>query len=239
MTEPLTRDMMVKALPRGTNIRLTDEMLDEINDVVDDPGLRENFRDNLLGFVSVLADGKYTLESYINAVKYCSFKLLGDTNISAYTKTFPDRYQRMLNEGSEPRHIHSVCSAYNRTQLVNKIIEQSLVPSHILNADYYQRALNKQVELMDNPDVSFKVQTDAANSLLTHLKPPEVSKIELDVNVKEDKAITELQDTIRALAMKQKQLIQGGGMTVTEVAHSKLLIESGDSEDFDNAKLVE
>ena len=238
MSKPLTREMIDKALPKNVSLRMTDSMLTEINAVVDDPGLRENFRDNLVGFVGILKDGKYSLEAYVNAVKYCSFKLLGDTNIGAYTKTFPDRYQRMLTEGAEERHIHSVCSAYNRTILVNKIIEQSLVPSHILNAEYYQRALNKQVNLMDNPDVSFKVQTDAANSLLTHLKPPEISKIELDVNVREDKSILELQDTIRALALKQKQLIEGGTMTVTQVAHSKLLISSQDNEDFDNAKEV-
>lgn len=239
MTELMTREMMARTLPRGTSIHLTTEILDDINAVMDDPGLRDNFRENLLSFTSVLTTGKYKLQEYVNAVKYVSHKLMGATNIAAYVKVFPDRFQRMIDEELPEKHIHSVSSAYNRTVLVQACFEQTMTPTHIINADLYQRALNKQAMLMDDPDVSYKVQTDAANSLLTHLKPPEVSKLELDINVHEDKAINELQSTIRQLAAKQKQLIENKEMTVVAVAHSKLLIENPDQEEFDTAKKVE
>ena len=114
---------------------------------------------------------------------------------------------------------------YNKGKLVNLILEQSLVPSHVLNQDMFQRALNKQLELLDNDEVSFKVQSDAANSLLTHLKPPANAKIELEVSNKNDGMLEDLNNTMRSLALKQAEIIDQGLMTAKDVAHQGILLE--------------
>lgn len=225
--DKLTEDMFLRALPKKTRIQLQPGMVDEINAVLVDPQLRENFRENLLSYTSVMMDGRFKIVSYINAVRYVSHKLLGSSNVEAYSKTFPGRYQQLLNEGAEPKTITAYATSYNKTKLVNKIVEQTLVPMHVLNADIYQKAINKQAVLMMTAN-SEKVQSDAANSLLTHLKPPEASKIELDVNVKDSTAITELKNTMRDLALQQRKQIQDGYVNAKDVAHSKLLIEGGE-----------
>lgn len=232
VTDPLTKEQFLRVLPKKCKNSVTDEVLNGINGLLGDQQLRENFRDNLLSYTGVMSEGRYKLQNYIDAVRYVSHKLLGSSNIEAYTKTFPQRYQRMVNEGMEDRQIHSFCTAYNKTALVNKIYEQTLVPSHILNADMYQKAINVQARLMNDDSVSPKVQSDAANSLLTHLKMPETTKIELDVNVKQDKSIDDLRATTLELVRQQKMMLDTGSMDVKEIAHSNIVIE-GDAEEVD------
>lgn len=228
MSDKLSKEQFMRVLPKQIKTRVSDELVDGINALLDDQQLRENFRDNLLSYTSVMADGKYKIGDYVNAVKYISFKLMGDTNIAAYTKTFPDRYQRLLDEQAEDKTIASYATAYNKTQLVQKIFGQTITPSYILNADLYQKALNRQAYLMTNA-TSEKVQSDAANSLLTHLKMPETTKIELDVSVKEDKSINELREATLLLAKQQRAMIEAGAMNAREIAHSVVIV--GESEE--------
>lgn len=223
MAEKLTKDQFIKALP-STHYRgqVSDEVINNINSLLDEPILRENFRDNLVGYSSILANGRYNLDRYVDAVKFVSYKLLGSTAVEAYSKTFPDRYAKLLNENADNSTIASYAAAYNKTVLVNKIYEQTLVPTHVLNADIFQKAINVQAHLMMTAN-SEKVRSDAANSLLTHLKRPEAQKIELDVSVKEDKSIDELRQTTMDLVAAQKKMIESGMSSTKEIAHSRII----------------
>ena len=232
MSKNITEEQFQRVLPKRVKGSLTNEMLTQINKTIADPFLRENYRDNLLSHANILSEGRYKLQSYIDAVRYISFKLFGDSNVVAYTKTFPDRYQKLLAQGSTPKEISSYVYAYAKTQLVNKILEQTLIPVHILNADVYQQAINTQAELMIHAN-SEKVRTEAANSLLNHLKRPETKKIELDIGIKDDKSISELRATTMALVEQQTKMLADKTMTAKEVAHSKLKIIEGESEVID------
>lgn len=227
MSNTITLDTFRNALPKSCRQNLTVDMVTNINNLVSDPQLQEYYRDNLISYASVMNDGRYKMQNYIDAVRYVSFKMYGDSNVLAYSKTFPDRYQALIDKGCDNKTISSHVFAYNKTQLVQKIIEQTLIPAHIYNADIYQKAINVQAELMITAK-SEKVRTDAANSLLTQLKAPETKKIELDIGVKEDKSIKELRATTMELVAQQKKMIESGAMNAKGVAHSKLLIEEGE-----------
>lgn len=216
----ITIDAFQRALPGDLKKRVNQAMVDDLNKLLHDPMLRENFRDNLLGYTGVMRDGKFKIQSYLDAVKYVSYKLLGSTNIEAYAKTFPQRYQRLINEGADDRTISSYCAAYNKTVLVNKILEQTLVPVHVLNSDLYQKALNTQATLMITAK-SEKVRSDAADSVMRQLRPPEAAKIELDVTHKEDKSVQALRETTLKLVNAQRELLEKGA-SAQDIAHSKL-----------------
>ena len=218
----LTKDQFMKALPKAYRGKVNDDMIEDINKTLSSQELRENFRDNLVGYSSLLNDGRFKLTGYIDAVKYVSHKLLGSTNLEAYAKTFPDRVQRLVSEGADNDTISRYSTAFNKTKLVNLIFEQTLIPTHILNADVYQKAINKQAYLMAHAK-SEKVQTDAANSLLNHLKRPEIHKVELDVGFKEDKTITELREVTAELARQQRAMITGGTMNASDIAASRII----------------
>lgn len=235
MAEKMTKEQLQRVMPKAFKDKVTDGMVDKLNGLFTDPALRENYRENLLSYTTVMNSGKYNIYDYLNAVRYVSYKLLGSTNIEAWSKTFPERWQRLVDEGADNKTISAYCAGYNKTKLVNKIMEQTLVPSHVLNADLYQEAINKQASIMRNEDASFKVQSEAANSLLVHLKQPEVAKMELDVNVKQDSAVDDLRATIQELGNTQKKLIKSGAMSVKQVANSSLLI----NQDIEDAEIVD
>ena len=222
----MTIDQFRDALPPQIKQSVNQELIDSINNTLSDPEHMEIFKENLISFTSVLRNGKFKLSSYVNAVRYVGFKLMGSSNRDAYIKTFPDKYQRFLAQGVSLKDIDSYVTAYNKSKLVNLIFEQSLIPTHILNAPLFQKALNVQAQLMMDDNVSPKVRCDAANSLLTHLKPPEVKKVELDIGVKEDSSIRVLQETMRDLAAQQRQMLERGIADAQQIAHTKLVIDA-------------
>ena len=220
----LTLDQFQLALPDKVKKSINQELIDQINNTLSDPEMFESYRDNLISYTKVMADGKFKVTQYIDAVRYVSFKLMGCTNIEAYTKTFPDKYQRFIQQGVQAKDIASYVTAYNKSKLVNLIFEQTLIPSHVLNQDLYQRALNVQADLMMNAK-SEKVRCDSANSLLTHLKMPETQKVELEIGVKEDSTIAALRATTMELAKQQRLMVESGAMNAQDIAHGKLIIE--------------
>lgn len=221
----LTIEQFKTALPDKVKKSINQELIDQINNTLADPEMFEAYRDNLLSYTRVMADGRFKISSYIDAVRYVSHKLMGCTNIEAYTKTFPDKYQRFIQQGVSSKDIASYVTAYNKSKLVNLIFEQTLIPSYVLNQDLYQKALNVQAELMLDDSISPKVRSDAANSLLTHLKMPETQKVELEIGVKEDSSIQALRATTLELARQQRLMMEAGAMNAQEVAHSKLVVD--------------
>ena len=218
----ITIEQFKQALPDKVKKSVNQELIDQINTTLSDPEMYENYRDNLMSYTRVMADGKFKISSYVEAVKYVSHKLMGCTNIDAYSKTFPGKIARFTAQGVSSKDIASYVNAYNKSKLVNLIFEQTLVPHYVLNQDLYQRALNVQAELMVNAN-SEKVRSDAANSLLTHLKMPETQKVQLDVAVSEDGSIGALRAATLALAEQQRQMIQSGQANAQEVAHSRVI----------------
>lgn len=218
----LTLDQLQQVVPRQLRGSVDEQMVNHLNGLVLDPEFREQYRDNLLSYTSVLSTGKYKLQNYVDAVRYVSHKLLGASNLDAYVKTFPDKYQRFLAEGVASKDVASYVSAYNKSKLVMGIYQQTLTPSWVLNADLYQKALNVQADLMVNAK-SELVRTTAANSLLAQLKAPEATKVELEIGLKQDGTIEALRTATEALVAQQKAMILGGAANAQDIAHSRII----------------
>lgn len=229
MSTPMTKDQFKEALPPAIRKNVNQELVDKVNATLSEPELYEQYRENLVSYSNVMKEGKFKISSYVDAVKYVSHKLMGRTNVDAYARTFPDKMQRFSTNGVSQKDISAYVSAYNKSKLVNLIYEQSLIPSWVLNQDMHQKALNIQFELAQSAN-SEKVRSDAANSILTHLKQPETQKVELDIGVKEDSSIQQLREATSALAQRQRAMIQDGGMDAQQVAHSEVVID-GESEE--------
>lgn len=219
----ITQELLIAALPKQLRNNIPDGLAEVINNISgSDNYMRASYRDNVLGFSNVLKEGKFKITEYLSAVRFVSYRLMGLGVQDSWMRTFPDRYTRLVSEGATSKYMSSFSSAYNKTKLVNMIMEQALIPTHILNADLYQEAINTQAELMRNAN-SEKVRSDAANSLLTHLKQPEKTKIELDIGIKEGGVIDDLRAATRQLAEAQLRAIQNKELTVVDVAHARII----------------
>lgn len=217
----LTKQQVINALPSNFKNSVTQELVDTINNVTQDELLAQTFRENFISYSGVMKEGKFKTADYISAVQYVTYKHMGYSNKDAYFKTFPDRHAELVARGTSEKDISAYVSAYHRGKLVNLIMEQSLVPVWIVNQDNYQKAINVQVELM-NTAVSEKVRCDAANSILTHLAKPKDASTNINIDMRESSGLTDLKNTLQALAEKQLEAIQGGTST-KEIAGSALI----------------
>lgn len=226
----LTVDQFKQVLPEKFKKTVNQELVDQINQTLSDPLMYDTYRDNLLSYSQVLQDGRFKIVDYVQAVKYCSHKIMGASNTEAFIKTFPNRYQRFIDNGTSQKDIASYITSYNKNKLVNLILEQSLIPSWVLNQDLYQKAINVQAELMMTAN-SEKVRSDAANSLLNHLKPPEVQKLELDIGVKPNNMLEDLKNSLFDLAAQQQKVIEAGVVGLKDVREQRIkqVIEHDDA----------
>jgi hypothetical protein len=205
----LTLGAVQESLPAQHRQNITQDMVNQLNALSSDPEEARYIRDNFVTFSQVLQEGRYKVGDYVHAVMYVSHKIMGKTNIDAYKATFPDRHAKMVAAGKPAKDIASIVTAYNKGQLVTKIMERSMVPTWILNQDVFQSAINTQYELMMDTDVSDKVRSDAANSLLTHLKKPEIAnKTELKVEIGLNDGMAALERQLVEMSRKQLDLIE-------------------------------
>lgn len=222
----LTVQQVEKAVPPNLKSAITQQFVDTLNNLSVDPTMADQIRDNFMSYTNVLKDGRFKTEDYLNAVMYVSYKLMGKSNLDSWALTFPQRYQALVAKNTPSKDIAAHVSAYNKGKLVNLIMEQTLVPSWVLNQDLFQKALNVQADLMYTAS-SEKVRSDAANSILTHLaKPKDSIATQINIGLNENSGMNELRETLQSLAKQQQDLIQRGVSTKEIAAQTIIDVEA-------------
>jgi hypothetical protein len=217
----LTCEQVERALPSNLKGAATQAFTDQINNLVSDPLVAEQIRENFISYTRVLQEGRFKTEDYLHAVAYVAFKHMGYSNQDAYFRTFPQRHAALLAKGTSAKDISAYVSAYHKGKLVNLIMEQSLVPMWIVNQDAYQKAINTQLDIMDNSH-SDMARAAAANSVLTHLTKPKEAAVNLNVNMGETSGMLEMREMLLSLAKKQQEAI-GAGISPREIAGQRLI----------------
>ena len=206
----MTEQEFKRCLPAALKGSMDDSVREQFNKCLEDPYTRDIMGQNLIGYTSVLQQGKFKLSSYISAVRYCTYKSMGDTNIMAYKKTFPERFTEFEDKDLPMNQINSYVTAYNKSKLVSLVYQALAIPTSILNQDVFQEAINVQRSLMLDPKVSPMVRCQSAKALMDCLKPEEVKQMELSVSVKESDTVEELRKTTNELAKAQLKALQNG-----------------------------
>lgn len=195
-------------------------------------GLEEFCKSNMIGLLKVMENNKTnSIEDYVNAVKFITFKQAGDSNVRAYAKVFPDKIKKMQSEGIPNSYLHSYASIFANSVMVTKVQAGLMIPTHIMYQDVYHQAVLTQASIMNDTNVSPKVRSDAANSLLTHLKQPEVKQMEVNVGMKDNSVIDELRSVLTSIADTQQRKIVDGEWTVSDVSETKLIVGEVDERD--------
>lgn len=218
----ITRDELEKCLPANLKTAATQQFVDHINTISNEPEYAKQVAENFVSYSSVLKEGRFKTEDYLNAVAYVTYKALGKNNEEAYALTFPTRYRNLIAKGTSSKDISAYVSMYKGGKLVQLIMQQTITPMWVLHNSTYNDAIRVQAELMHSAN-SEKVRSDAANSLLTHLKPPETKEINLSVGLKEASGVDELRETLRKLAEGQQNMISVGSHSTKDIAGMKLI----------------
>lgn len=209
-----------KLVPKTQRVLITEDFVSRLEASVKDNVIADEFKNNFITYLNVLSKGKYKMDDYISAVKYVSFKLLDYSNIKAYAATFPERYQRLVDEGHQ---IDAFVSMYNKNKLVLQIYEQTIVPSYVLNAPLHQEALNTLASMIHDEDVRGMTKVKACEAILAYTKQPEVIKGELTIGIEQSDTINDLREVTEKLAETYRQALTGGARTLTQVAEARII----------------
>lgn len=215
------------SVPSNLRANVTQSLVDNLNGISQDPLVAEYIRNNFVSYTGILKEGRFKIEEYLNAVAYVSYKIMGHSNKDAYIKTFPQRYNDLIARGATDKDISSYVSAFNKGKLVNLILEQTLVPSWVLNQDLYQKAINRLADLMQNAG-SEKVQAESAAALLTHLGKPKEGNFQINIGETENAGMKEMRQLLQEVAANQRDAIQNGRMKTIDVAAQKIRSDDDD-----------
>ena len=217
-----TLEEMKRLMPNKKN-SITQEAVDIINNSVSDPEFQgESLLQTAGIYESVLKGARASIPEYLNAIRFCSYTISHDsTYTEAYKRVFLDRdfvKARLHLPTDDPKYaeLTSAASRYRRSKLVVDILTASQVPLDLIFSGYRYKAIGVLADVMENGRYD-RDRVSAAKELLAATKGPEHVKIELDVGVKEDSAVQQLNDQLAEIAQRQKLLLDSGHSTVSEL----------------------
>lgn len=216
----ITKEEIASALPVNLKSAATQNLADTLNTLTMDPTAAEHVREHFVTYANVLSEGKWSMEAYINAIQYCTWKMMGYSNQEAYERTFPQRYAQFIAKGTSAKDISAYVSQYHKGKLVNAIMEKALIPIHVLYQDTYHEAIRHQAWLMKNAE-SQKVQTEAANSLMTHLGKPKDAAPTVAIQINNTPELDAMKQLLSDMGKQQIKLIEAG-VPAGELAGQKL-----------------
>lgn len=211
---------LAKQLKTNTKKDFSDADMELIEKVIcDDDFDSDEFKESLITFSDVLRSNKRVGASeYIKAVQFCSHMSTGSSQLAAYSKTFPDRVAKKKAHGT----VVASASLYHKTDLVQGILRMAQIPAHLIFMAERHKAISTLAELMSNPDSTDRIKMESADKILNHIKPPEESKLTVDLNVKND-TIENLEATLERLAQIQIDMVGSGMHTAKDVVDADII----------------
>lgn len=212
----ITVEKLKSFLPRGSSIKVTQEIVDIINRSEHDCGVDQGLIDEQITSYAHLLGPNVGFEQLLNAIKYVNLTTIPKmTNAKAYSIVFPKKAAEIAERGQT---VDSFASMYNQTKTVVAIQKLVIVPVYLTYMPYHHAAIKKQFDLMNgigarpNDKVSPTVQQMAAAKLADLTAMPEDNSIELKVGMSDDaKGLTlGLMEQINAFTKVQKAKLDAG-----------------------------
>jgi len=214
----VTIDELKVKFPHKKNT-ITQEVCDLINASQNDPEFNgAELIDTMVTYQNVMQKNSGSIVQYLDAIKFCAYlESEGDNFTEAYKRTFHNRdfvRQRMdvPTDSKEYKELTSAAARYRRSPMVKEILTQSDMPLHLMFGGSRFKAVAVLASEMENADYA-KDRINAADKLLTHVKPPENMSIELGIGISaEGQTMQQMLDKqLAELAYNQRQILLGGG----------------------------
>lgn len=213
---------MKELVPQSMAKGLTEDKIADLVRTLGNPETLRIFRDSFITYRNLADKGNYSLDEYINAVKYMTYIAMGCNNKKAYTYTFPERMERLRQLGKSNHAISAHVAGYGRSKLITEMRKQFAVPLYIMNLDVPQKVVHELMGILKNSRNDL-ARVKAADTLLAHLAPPVDTKISVEVGVKHDSEYEDMMASMRETAAAQRAAIEAGQLTARDVAESRII----------------
>ena len=212
----------LKNLFPGKKGTITQETADIINHTQNSPEFDgHKMINNMVSLQGVMSKNSSSMVEFIDAIKFCAFLEADDNFIEAYKKTFSHRdfvQARMEADTVSPQYkeLSSAASRYRKSPIIVDILTQANVPLYLMFQGTTYEAVNVlATEMVEAPYAKDRIS--AAKAILEHVKPPENVKIELDVGIKENSAVQNLQDQLAQFASSTVIHLESGSANLKEL----------------------
>lgn len=218
------KEQLKRFLPKNKQHLATDNIVKLLQDPLDSSNIQEFIVENFISYTDLLKDSSaFGLKEYLNAIRFASHRMLGDTWLDCYKKTFPDRYDAHLAEGKSLDALRARADGFSRTKLVQSILSRGYIAPYILNQPLFQQALNTAANIMLDEDASAIARVQAAKTVLEYTKAPEVQKLQMDIGIKASDELVQLEETMNKFANVIYEGIQSGKISSKEAIESKII----------------
>ncbi len=208
----LTLEYLQTVVPKSYRKTVSQELVDEINHLSEDPDYGEQFREGILTYSSVLGGKEsWSIRQYTDAVKFLGLVTMKVNQTDAYIKVFPERMQSRLNRGETKTEMGGEASRYNASPIINTLRDQARVSFYLRNQDIRQEALDGLMDLGRHAR-SEVARVTAFSSALKELRPPETHQVEVQVGMNEEarEAQQKQTDKLTEIAINQQKLFKAG-----------------------------
>jgi len=233
--QSITREELLKAMPKGVSATVTDDILTMINSMGDSVNLpQELLEEDLMSYMHLLGGRGRSIKDLVNAIKFCNLKRNMGVN-KAWSIVFPAKYKELVDAQKGTSNFSSM---YNGSPLVCEIDKAMILPVSLMYQHQFHMAVKKDIDLMNgisapNADgemqtVSPHVQHLAAANLMTVLRMPEEQSVELKIGAS-DAVMAQQQEMVdhigSLVAMQAKAFREGKDIQELQKVHVKLVEE--------------
>lgn len=228
MARELSVDVIQSQLTKSQRNQITDETLQEVKKLAEDPDYGPEFIESYIDHLNVYKESVgRSHEQFLNALKFFSLVESGNSLTDAYIKLFPERFEaRKKNyppEEQKKNIMRGEASRFNTSKLVTEIKKVAAIPVQLVHRHILHEAILEQAHLMRSAR-SEMVRQKAAACLITELKPTEDNVIKLEVEDGANSAIDELRKATEALAAAEHKRVQAG-VPLKDIAESSIIVE--------------
>jgi len=201
---------------------VTQEIVDELNVLIDDPDYGEEFLDAYSMFFNVMdGNSQWSTPKYMNALKFFALVEAKHSAVDAYVKVFPERLAARHARNESKRDMGGEASRYNASTLVNEIRKVANISVKLIHRHTFHDAIAVTTRMMYDNNVSPAVRQKAAEVLIRELKPEDDKQINVTVT-NEGSVIDELRKATEMLVMEQRRSIEAG-VAVKWIAESSIM----------------
>jgi len=216
-SDKVTFEQLKEFVPNSISDEALRKAVEDINNVEDECDLPVgSFKEKVFAYSGLIKKGR-TLNDLINALKFCSLKLIpGMTNIKAWKIVFPERWEALKAKGKEDK-VDAHVAMYNTNDIVVELDKMLILPPYVEYMAYFHESVKKTRELMygissTGKKVSPHVEFLAAAKLWEMTKMPEDNVIELRMGLNEESLSIQKQlfNQLRENAELQKKKLENG-----------------------------
>ena len=224
MRTELSLDLVQSQLKPRQKLLVSDETIQEIQKLAEDPDYGPEFLDCYVDHLNILKDNpRRNHEQYLHAIKFFSLVEANNSLTDAYIKVFPERFTARKRNHDDPDKsiMRGEASRYNSSQLVGEIRKIASIPVQLIHRHLLHAAILKTADLMENAQ-SEMVQQKAADTLIRELKPAEDHVISVQVDDGATSVIDELRKATERLAAAEHQSVMAG-VPLKQIAESNII----------------